>query len=186
MPKKWNAHTEREMVEGCCQNDRRSQEILYRQYFATMMGMCMRYNQNKEESMEIVNSGFLRVFQKIDTFAFKGSLEGWIRRLVYHSLADYYKKNNKYARFLILEERDDSISEQAHDQLFLEDILKLVNQLPDTTQRVFRLFAIEGYKHVEIASVLDISVGTSKWHLSEARKKLKLLLEKQNKKYAGL
>jgi len=147
----------------------------------------MRYTSDRNIAMEIVNTGFLRVFKKLHTFQFTGSLEGWIRKLVYHSLSDYYKKNSKYLQFLVFEERDRSVEEEALSNIYAEDIMKMVEKLPPATQRVFKLYAIEGFTHVEIAKKNSISVGTSKWHLSVAREKLKELIENNNKYrlYAG-
>ena len=136
----------------------------------------MRYTNDRDIAMEIVNNGFLRVFKKLHTFGFNGSLEGWIRRLVFHSLSDYFKKNSKSLYFLNVEDRDAPTHESALDNLYLEDLLKLVELLPDATRNVFRLYAIEGFTHVEIAKKINISVGTSKWHLATARKKLKQLI----------
>lgn len=169
-------YSDQELVEGCLENDRFSQEMLYRKYFASMMRMILRYTQDQEVAMDILNTGFLRVFKKLDTFAFSGSLEGWIRRLVFHSLSDYFKKNSRQIHFLELEDRDAPLKEGALNNLYVEDILKLVEMLPDATKEVFYLYAIEGYTHVEIAKKINISVGTSKWHLSNARKKLKQLI----------
>ena len=182
--KKW---TEQELVRACVENDRRAQEQLYRQHFPTMMRMCMRYTSDRELAMEIVNNGFLRVFKKLYTFSFTGSLEGWIRRLVFHSLSDHFRKNPKPVHFLDIEDRDAPSKAHSLSNLYLEDILKLVEMLPDATQRVFQLYAIEGYTHVEISKLVNISVGTSKWHLSEARKKLKQLmnLHYNSSNYAG-
>lgn len=140
------------------------------------MRMILRYTQDREVAMDILNTGFLRVFKKLDTFAFSGSLEGWIRRLVFHSLSDYFKKHSRQIHFLELEDRDAPLKEGALNNLYFEDILKLVEMLPDATKEVFYLYAIEGYTHVEIAQKINISVGTSKWHLSNARKKLKQLI----------
>lgn len=180
-------YSEKELVDGCIKNDRRCQEMLYRQHFKTMIGMCMRYTDDREVAMEIVNNGFLRVFKKLDTFSFKGSLEGWIRKLVYHSLSEYFKKNSKYMQFLVFEERDATVHEDALSNVYVEDILKMVDLLPPATQQVFRLYAVEGYSHKEIAERANISVGTSKWHLANARKKLQLLIKKNNNQrlYAG-
>lgn len=172
-------YTEKEIVQGCVRNERRFQEMLYRQHFPTMMGMCMRHTGDRDTSMEIVNMGFLKVFKKLDTFQFRGSLEGWIRRIVYHSLSDYFRKNSKYLQFLELDDRDAEVRVEAYDAMFAEDILRLVDLLPPATQNVFRLYAIEGLTHVEIAKQENISVGTSKWHLSNAREKLKELLKKK-------
>ena len=91
---KQKTYSEQDLVAGCVRNERRFQELLYRQYFPKMMGMCMRYTKDRDIAMQIVNNGFLRVFKKIDQFSFKGSLEGWIRRLVYHSVSDYFKKHS--------------------------------------------------------------------------------------------
>lgn len=170
--------SERALVEGCVRNDRYSQEMLFRQYFPAMMRMCMRYANDQDIAMEIVNIGFLRVFQKIDTFAFKGSLEGWIRRLVFHSLSDYFKqKKTKGIHFLDIEDRDAPVRATALSNLHFEDIIKLVDMLPDATRQVFYLYAIEGYSHKEIGEQMNMSEGTSKWHLSVARKKLKDLIQ---------
>ncbi len=179
-------YDEREIVEGCVRNERKAQELLYREHFDVMMRMCMRYTNDKDKAMEIVNIGFLRVFQKLHTFEFKGSLQGWIRRLVFHCLSDHYRKNSKYLQFMVFEERDQSSVEKAHSNLYAEDILKMVETLPPATQQVFRLYAIEGFTHVEISKNIGISVGTSKWHLSNARKILKRLIDKNNlRQYAG-
>ena len=169
--------TERELVEGCVNNNRIHQEMLYRRFFPTMMRMCLRYTDDRDVAMEIVNTGFLRVFQKLHTFAFAGSLEGWIRRLIFHSLSDYFKKANNSVRFLDIEDRDAPIKADAISNLHFEDIIKLVDMLPDSTREVFYLYAIEGYSHAEIGNRMGMSEGTSKWHLSVARKKLKDLIQ---------
>ncbi len=175
-------YSESEIVEGCLKNDRHCQELLYRAYFGKMMAMCMRYTDDRDIAMEIVNNGFLRVFKKLSTFSFKGSLEGWIRKLVYHSLSEYFKKHSRYLQFLVFEEHDKGIYANALDNMYEEDLLKMVDTLPPATKEVFRLYAIEGFTHPEIAKQLSISVGTSKWHLAAAREKLKRLIE-QNSNY---
>lgn len=172
--------SEEELVAGCVQNNRHCQEYLYKRFFPTMMQTCLRYTRDPDEAMTIVNNGFLRVFKKLHTFEFKGSLEGWIRRLVFHSVSDYFKKDNKAVHFLVFEERDSSEDNPALSNLYLEDILGMVQQLPPATAEVFRLYAIEGYTHVEIGKLLGISDGTSKWHLSAARKELKAMIRKHN------
>lgn len=173
MRKNLKTLTEKDLVAGCVQNDRQHQEVLYRRFFPAMIGMCLRYTQDRNLAMEIVNTGFLRVFKKLDTFKFNGSLEGWIRKIVYHSLADHFKKKSNKIHFLEIEQGDKPRENLVLEGLYAEDILKSVDKLPDATRRVFILYAIEGFKHHEIAEDLCISIGTSKWHLSEARKKLR-------------
>lgn len=178
---------EKDVVKGCSENDRRSQEMLYKRYFQKMMQMCMRYTSDRDTAMQIVNDGFLRVFKKIDHFKFEGSLEGWIRRIVFHAISDYFKKEKKYLQFMVFEEKEKSTSKTALDSIYYEDLLKMIDKLPDATAKVFRLYAVEGFKHREISELLNISTGTSKWHLSEARKELKLLIAKYQDRinYAG-
>ena len=167
-----NNYSEKEIVDGCVRNERFFQELLYRKYFEKMIAMCMRYTDDRDIGMEIVNNGFLRVFKKLNTFSFKGSLEGWIRKLVYHSLSEYFKKHSKYLQFLVFEEQDTSITSNALEAIYEEDLLRMVDSLPPATKEVFRLYAIEGFTHVEIAKAISISVGTSKSNLLRAKAKL--------------
>lgn len=187
------AFTEAEIIAGCARNERAFQEILYRQHFAVMMQMCLRYtNGDKDRAFEILNDGFLRVFKKIHLYEAKGSLQGWIRRLIFHAISDYFKSNNRYLSSVVLEEQDahDALhTEGGHHnsppilgQLYFEDLLKMVDRLPPATREVFQLYAIEGFTHPEISEQLNISVGTSKWHLSAAREKLKLMINENSVK----
>ncbi len=179
-------YTDEELVTGCLANDRLWQERMYRRFFPTMMDMCMRRTNDRDEAMSIVNNGFLRVFKKIHLYTFKGSLEGWIRRLVWHSLADHFRGQSKSVHYLVFEERDETVRTTPINNLYFEDLVKLIDHLPSATQAVFRLYAIEGFSHKEIGEQLGISDGTSKWHLSAARKKLKELIYKHElRNYAG-
>lgn len=169
-------YSEQELVSACAVNDRRAQEALYRHFFPEMLRMCRRYTRDEDTAIEIVNNGFLRVFKKIHLFEHKGSLEGWIRKLVYHCMADYYRQNAKYLHFLMIEDHEQSVPEKALDHFYEADILQAVHNLPPTSREVFRLYAIEGHSHAEIAVAMGMSEGTSKWHLSTARQKLRELL----------
>jgi len=174
-------YTEKEIIQGCVRNERFFQELLYRRHFATMMGIGMRYTKDRDIAMQIVNNGFLKVFKKIDTFSYKGSFEGWLKRIIYHSVSDYFKGSSKHLRFLMLEERDDTVNSEALGNLYYEDLMNMVDLLPPATKEVFVLYAIEGFNHREIGEKLGISDGTSKWHLSAARKQLRKSIEKNNK-----
>ncbi len=179
-------YTEEELVKGCTDNNRQMQEQLYKRFFPAMMEMCLRRTDDREEAMSIVNNGFLRVFKKIHLYSFKGSLEGWIRRLVWHSLADHFREKQRYIHFLVFEERDAPHYESPAQQLFADDILRMVDELPASSAQVFRLYAIEGYSHAEVGEIMGISEGTSKWHLATARQKLKQLIHQHEMKhYAG-
>ncbi len=183
MPKENNQYTDAELVAGCARNDRVFQEALYRKYFQTMMQMCRRYTNDPEVAMSVVNDGFLKVFTKIDSFAFKGSLEGWIRRIVYHSISDHFRRDSKYVQFMVFEDYEESTNPEIVPGLYLEDLMKLLNHLPTMSEKVFRLYAIEGFNHREIGETLGMSENTSKWHLANARKKLQELLNDQQNQY---
>ena len=169
----------RKLIEGCKANDRKCQEDLYRLFFDKMLSMCRRYTQDEDQQISIINDGFLKVFKKIDQYKYEGSFEGWLRRLVFTSLSDYFRKENKYLKFMIFEKEDTPIAALPEESLYFQDILELVNLLPNKTRQVFHKYAIEGYTHKDIGEELEISIGTSKWHLSEARKKLQHLLSER-------
>lgn len=179
-------YSEEEIIRGCVANDRRYQEILYRRYYDTMMRMVRRYTSDMETALDILNNGFLKVFKKIETFRGEGSFEGWIRRIVYHSVSDHFKKEAGYMRFIVLEETEQEQPQSALNGLYYDDLLQIINTLPDRSRQVFTLYAIDGYSHKEIAEQLEISEGTSKWHLSNARDQLRQLLEQRmQQQYAG-
>jgi RNA polymerase sigma-70 factor (ECF subfamily) len=144
-----------------------------------MLRMVRRYTKDEDTAIEVVNNGMLRVFKKIHTYAFMGSLEGWVRRLVYRCMADHFRENARYQHFLVLEDHDLSVPAKGLDSFYEEDILHAVSTLPSTSQEVFRMFVIEGYSHAEIAADLKMSEGTSKWHLSTARQKLREMLHNE-------
>lgn len=148
------------------------------EYFSAMMAMCMRYIKDKDRASGIVNDGFLKVFKKIDQFEARGSLEGWIRRIVFHTMSDTLKKETNYLKFMVFEEYDRGHENTVLDKLYEGDILKMIEKIPGASADVFVLFAIQGYAHKEIAEKKGISVGTSKWHVAEARKKLQELILK--------
>jgi RNA polymerase sigma-70 factor (ECF subfamily) len=141
----------------------------------------MKYTKDEDKALLILNDGFLKVFQKIGSFRHEGSLEGWIRRLVYHTLADFYKKENSYIRFIQFEFPEEKQTQAAPaDPLELQDLISLLDRIPERSSAVFRLFAIEGYSHEEIGEMMHISSGTSKWHLSHARERLRSLIVNEN------
>lgn len=149
------------------------------------MMMCMRYLRDRDKAVAIVNDGFLKVFKKIDQFEYKGSLEGWIRRIVFHAMSDAIKKEAKYVKFMVFEDYDKQVQENGLDRLYENDILKMIEELPAASADIFILFAIQGYSHKEIAEIKNISTGTSKWHVSDARKRLKVLILNNYKSHAG-
>jgi len=173
------------VISGCKANNRVAQEEVYRKFFPIMMSMCMRYVDDKEKAASIVNEGLLKVYTKIDSFEFKGSFEGWIRRIVFRCLSDNIRKDANYMKFMVFDEYEGIKTNHLLSSLYEEDILSLLDKIPPTSGQVFVLYAIQGYSHKEIAALKNISVGTSKWHLSEARKRLQQLILNEGNYNAG-
>lgn len=169
-----------ELIDGCIRNERSAQAKLYHLFYPRMMSMVKRYFPEQVNAEEILNNGFLRAFQKMNTFSFKGSFEGWLRRIVFHAIADYASSNVKYKQNIVLVEKDEFVHKDHAGQLYYNDLLKLVQQLPDATRMVFNMFVLDDMPHKYIAKTLGISEGTSKWHVSEARRMLKEKVEQQN------
>ena len=177
--------TEKELIKACKNNDRKAQEMLYRRYFSIVKSICLRYTQDEDKLVSIINDSFLKVFKGVQGYESTGSFEGWIRRTSFNALSDYFRKDNRYTKntsFEIPEQRQES---EAIDDLYYADLLEIIDNLPETTRSVFKKYAIEGYTHREIGEALGFTEGTSKWHLFEARKKLKNVLQTRGNKYMG-
>lgn len=159
-------------------NERSAQEQLYTMFYPRMMGVVRRYIDHIEQAEEVINNGFLRAFQKVNQYTFQGSFEGWLRKIIFHSVSDYVKQNTRYNENIVLVEKDQYIHKDHADNLYYNQLLELVHALPDATRSVFNMYVMEGYSHKEIGKALGISEGTSKWHLSEARRMLKQKIEK--------
>ncbi|OJU74545.1 MAG: hypothetical protein BGO09_02830 [Bacteroidetes bacterium 47-18] len=169
-----------QIVEGCMKNERAAQERLYKMFYPKMMAMIRRYYSDEMIAEEIINNGFLKAFKHITSFGFKGSFEGWLRKIMFRSVSDYSQIQNKYRDNVVLMEKDALLPRAHSHNLYYNDLMKLVEQLPEATRVVFNLFVMENYGHKEIAELMHISEGTSKWHVAEARKLLKAKIEKLN------
>lgn len=168
------------LVKGCINNERPAQEALYKLYHADMLRVCYNYLPDKELAKEAFNLGFLKVFQSIKNFDIeKGELGGWIRRIMIYTSIDRCRAELKFNHTQISDKDEDSffIPPGILEKLFFEDILLQIKTLPLATQTVFNLSVIDGFTHKEIGEQLNISEGTSRWHLSEAKKQLRILLE---------
>ncbi|MCC7298152.1 MAG: RNA polymerase sigma factor [Bacteroidia bacterium] len=167
------------IVQGCLANDRAAQEQLYKRYYGKTMGTCMRYLKNEDDAKEVLNLGFLKVFQNLKSYTGQGSFDGWVYLIIRNAIIDQLRQRVKYREETLTENTEAVVSIEASvlEQLYATDILKLLHQLPETSRLVFNMFALEGFKHEEISKILGISTGTSKWHVSEARRILKEKLE---------
>lgn len=171
------------IIMGCKKGERKAQEQLYRNYYKAMMSLCLRYTRDETDAMSVLNLGFLKVFKNIQRYDPKqASLYTWIRTIVVNSCLDHIKSRQ---RETMTKELTDTAETETEPEAILRinegAILALIRQLPAATQAVFNLYVMEGYPHKEIGMLLNVSEGTSKWHLSEAKKKLKYLLEQAAK-----
>ncbi len=169
-----------ELIQGCMSNERAAQERMYKLFYPRMMSTVKRYIDHDEQAEEVLNNGFLRAFQKISQYTFQGSFEGWLRKIVFHAVSDYVKQNARYSEKILLVEKDEYVHKDHADKLYYNQLLELVQKLPDATRAVFNMYVMEGFSHKEIGKMLNISEGTSKWHLSEGRKALREKIEKLN------
>lgn len=174
-----NTSADIDLIKGCINNDRAAQELLYKQFYVSMMSICMRYTRNEENAVEVLHNGFLKAYKNMYRFdPLKASLYTWIRSIMIHSAIDFIRQNAKYSRQVEIEKATEPyIDSEAVGRLNARELLQLVRKLPPATQTVFNLYIIEGFTHKEIGALMGISEGTSKWHLSEARRLMQKLLK---------
>lgn len=163
------------LVEGCIANNRKAQELLYRQFYGFAMTIALRYSRDEADAADIMSLAFVKLFKGIRTYnSSKGSLHAWIKRIVINEALDHIKARHRFVSPEELEAAAEAaqVNNSAIDKLNASEVMTMVQQLPPATHAVFILYAVDGYNHREIAGQLGISEGTSKWHLSEARKTL--------------
>lgn len=168
------------VIEGCKRGERLAQEKLYRSFYGAIMNICVRYTQSQADALEVMNTGFYKVFKNIHTYRQdKAAFYTWVRTIIINTCLNFIRSKEKV--MFTGEAADDAAAIQPGiiASMQAEDILRLVRLLPPATQAVFNLYVMDGYTHKDIAAMLQISEGTSKWHLSEARK----ILQKQLKQY---
>jgi len=167
------------IIEGCIANDRKAQKLLYEQFYSFAMTIALRYSRDEMDAADIMSHAFVKIFKSIRTYdASKGSLHAWIKRIVINEGLDHIKSRGRFSENVEVETvAEPAINNAALEEMGAEEIMKIIQKLPPATHAVFVLYAVEGYNHREIAKQLQISEGTSKWHLSEARKTLQKQLE---------
>lgn len=170
-----NDLSEQELIERCIADERSYQELLYRKYATDMYKVALMYANNSADAADILQESFIKVFKSIHKFRFEGSLRGWIRRIVVHTAINAYNKRQRDLKVVVPMTENgefDAPIDSIVGELEANDIIKLVNSLPQKAQQVLKLYAIEGYKHKEIAKLMGITEGTSKSQFSRAKKML--------------
>jgi RNA polymerase sigma-70 factor (ECF subfamily) len=176
--------SDQQIIEGCGRHDRRAQQELYNQYSRFLLGICLRYATDKAEAEDILQESLLKIFFNIKDFSGTGSFIGWLRKVAVNTAITHYHRNLKFRYHIEIE---DYISMETGSTSFEEDfftseeLFLVMNELPSGYRMVFNLYAIDGYKHKEIAEMLGIDTNTSKSQYSRAKAVLRNKLEKLGK-----
>lgn len=170
------------LIKECVKGNAKAQRFLFDKFAPKMLTVCIRYAKNKSDAEDVLQDAFIKVFNKISEFKNEGSLEGWIRRIMVNTSLDQIRKNSKFSNDTDLEAVSYKLENNdfTFENLVSEDLLKLINSMPNGYRVVFNMFAIEGYSHQEIASTLGVTENTSKSQYLRARSFLKNELEKIN------
>lgn len=172
--------TDEELWEGCLRRHPLAQRYLYERYFGQLLGIAMRYTSDREEAIGVLNQGFLKIFTNVAPYKAKGSFVGWMAKIVFHTAIDHVRSRVIYRRAMDYESSAEGYTlNEGLEKLQVEDIFHfhLIQHLPPATRAVFSLYAIDGYKHAEIAEMLGTDESTSKWHLVQARQRLQAHLQ---------
>ncbi len=176
-----------ELIEGCLRDDRRSQEALFKQFYGKMLAVSMRYSKDRDSAEEILQQGFIKVFDKLSAFDYSGSFEGWIRRIIVNTAIDSIRKSKRDPSLTDQDEdfklgAEDPIVEKEEIQIVglkAEIAMEAIQELSPAYRSVFSLYVLEDYTHKEIAEILGISEGTSKSNLSKAKQNLQRILKEK-------
>ena len=167
-----------EIVEKCRKNDPAAQQKLYKLLASKLLGIAVRYTKSRYEAEDYVQEAFIKIFTHLDSYKGEGSFEGWAKKILVNTILKEKQKNNVLKHSIDIEEswETESHSYDMSSQISHQELLQVINALPEGQKMVFNLFVIEGYEHKEIAEMLNITEGTSKSQLFAAKKRLRELL----------
>lgn len=180
------------IVDGCVRNERKCQQMIFEMYYGKMMSACLRYISDRDEAQDVLQDGFIKVFNNIAKFDFNGSFEGWVRRIVVNTAIDHIRKKKKDIfqvtdhEFIMnnyTEEADEKENESIYANLKNNKIAEAIQQLSPAYRTVFSMYVIDGYSHQQIADLLNINIGTSKSNLAKARMNLQKVLKDKLKNF---
>lgn len=167
------------LVNECAKGNPRAQRVLFDKFAPKMLVVCQRYMPSVEEAEDVLQDGFVKIFQKVSEFKMEGSLEGWVRRIMVNTALDALRKNKKLLGDVSVDDVSYKISfhDTGFEEMDVAHLMRMIHALPDGYRVVFNMFAIEGFTHKEIADVLGVSENTSKSQYSRARAFLRNQLE---------
>ena len=164
------------LIKQCANNNRRAQKEIYQLFSGKLFSICLKYSKNKQEAQDNFQDGFVIIFEKIGQFKFKGSFEGWLKRVMINTILLKYRKRT-VLNIVTEEIPDEVIVDIDDDEISLDFLLNLIKELPDRYRMVFNLYVLDGHSHREISKMLQIAEGTSKSNLARARGILKQKIE---------
>lgn len=168
-----------ELIHKCKKGDRSAQEYLYRRYGDILFGICLKYSRNKTEAEDNLHDSFMTIYDKIGQFKFKGSFEGWLKRITVNTVLQKYRKQTYLQA---VNENQGEVEEEVYefDGIALNTLLQYIQELPNKYRLTFNMYVLDGYTHKEISEILGTSQGTSKSNLARARMILKEKIKKEN------
>ncbi len=178
------AYSEEEIIAGCRKKDRAIQEHLYKTYYSMFLKVCARYAKSMQDAEQLLNDGFLKVFTQIEKFGNTGSFGGWMQRIMINTCLDYLRSTAlkedmiMHVNSIPAEESNISVSNDGLEKMEFKELVQVIQGLPAMTRTVFNLFVFDGFNHKQISEQLEISEGTSHWHVHQARS----ILQKKIKK----
>ncbi len=175
----------RKIINGCLAGNRRDQELLYRRHAPKLFAVCLHYSGNDDEARDILQEGFIKIFENLPNYKHEGSFEGWMRRITVNTALEKFRSRHNLYRvddIDMIPEPDSEPDSEDYAGLEANDLLDIIRQLPPKYRMVFNLYAIEGYSHKEISKMVNISEGTSKSNLSRAR----AILQRRIGSYTGI
>ncbi len=174
---------ELDLLTACIRSERKAEYELYKMTYGYLMSICFRYTNSREEAEEMLNIGFLKILRNLEKYKLEIPFKLWIRRIMINILIDEFRRNKKHKETIEYVdgyyETGETCDENAViSKMNVDEIHELIMKLPAMSQKVFNLYIIDGYSHKEIADLLKMSEGTSKWHLNQSRNRLKEMLTK--------
>ena len=166
----------KQLINDCKNDNRKAQEQLYRIYSPKLFAVCLKYSRNYAEAQDNLQDGFILIFKKIEQFSFKGSFDGWLKRVMINNVLQQYR-NQTFLSLVNEDVADEQEIEIEDDNISMDYLLKIIQELPDRYRLVFNLYVIDDFSHAEIAEMLTINIGTSKSNLARARMILKEKIE---------
>lgn len=166
------------LIKGCRKNDREAQKLLYKHFYAYGMSICILYTKNRDSAAEILNEAFMKVFLNIRKFDVTLPFKAWFRKILVNTSINHVKRNRRIFSEVPLDEvQYPQSNETITSSIHYQEVIGMIQELPLAYRTIFNLYVIEGYKHKEIAELLDISIGTSKSNLFKAKEKLRKILQ---------